>query len=111
HKSIQQQTELLNSLRAQIRSMDSEILTEEAALSDFKRLSSKNWMILKFGGLLELAEKSTIVGDLGKLLLEEIPLEATQPGLGRPFYTGRERTEKLVSEALRCVGEVTFDPQ
>ena len=62
-------------------------------------------MVLKFGGLLELAEKSTvsashnlsrnvdllvsqIVGDLGKLILEEIPLESTQPGLGRPFYTG-----------------------
>lgn len=27
------------------------------------------------------------------------------------LFTGRERTEKLVSEALRCVGEVTFDPQ
>lgn len=79
HKSLQQQTELLNSLRAQIRSMDSEILSEEAgyviihmfsssylhevavlSLSDFKRTSSKNWMVLKFGGLLELAEKATV---------------------------------------------------
>ena len=45
-------------------------------LGDFKRESTKNWMILKFGGILELAEKATIVGEMGKLLIE----------VGRPHY-------------------------
>ena len=56
-------------------------------LADFKRSSTKNWMMLKFGGLLECAEKATvscktsmkkfvlnfahqIVGELGKLVIE-----------------------------------------
>ncbi|KAI5122848.1 hypothetical protein M0805_003142 [Coniferiporia weirii] len=111
HKSLQQQTELLNNLREQIRSLDWDILVDEAKLGDFKRTSAKNWMILKFGGLLECAEKATIVSEMGKLVIEEIPLNVTQPGQARGFYSGFEKTEKLVSEAQRCVAEVVFDPQ
>jgi len=29
-------------------------------IGDFKRSSSKSWMMLKFGGLLECAEKATV---------------------------------------------------
>ncbi|KAH8110206.1 hypothetical protein DFH11DRAFT_1622840 [Phellopilus nigrolimitatus] len=111
HKSLQQQTELLNNLREQIRNMDWEILSDEARLSDFKRSSTRNWMMLKFGGLLECAEKATIVSEIGKLVIEEIPLGTTQPGQVRAFYTGHEKTEKLIAEAQRCVAEVVFDPE
>ncbi|EJD07821.1 uncharacterized protein FOMMEDRAFT_40425, partial [Fomitiporia mediterranea MF3/22] len=111
HKSLQQQTELLNNLRDQIRNLDYEILSEEAKLGDFKRSSTKNWMMLKFGGLLECAEKATIVAEMGKLAIEEIPLDVTQPGQPRSFYTGHDKTEKLVIEAQRCISEIVFDPQ
>lgn len=60
----------------------------EAHLSDHKRVALKGALSLKFGGLLELAEKATIVGELGKLLIEEIPLETTPPGYGRGPYHG-----------------------
>ena len=39
-------------------------------LGDFKRAQTKNWMALKFGGLLECAEKASIVGEMGKLIIE-----------------------------------------
>ena len=39
-------------------------------LGDFKRTQTKNWMALKFGGILECAEKATIVGEMGKLVIE-----------------------------------------
>lgn len=65
-------------------------MVEEARLGDFKRLSTRNFMALKLGGLLEFGEKATvspfcingfcrwggsppcpqIVGELGKLLIE-----------------------------------------
>ena len=89
HKKLQQQTELLNNLREQIRNMDWEILSDEARyvflclpptklddsptmyrLGDFKRSSAKNWQAAKFGGILECAEKTTIIGELGKLVIE-----------------------------------------
>jgi hypothetical protein len=57
---ISEQTEVLNQLRDQARVMDSEIMTEEAALGDFKRKSSKEWMELKFGGLSECSEKGSV---------------------------------------------------
>jgi len=56
---LSQQTDLLNRLREEMRQLDIEILTEEAGVSDFKRSTSKHLLALKFGGLLELAEKST----------------------------------------------------
>jgi hypothetical protein len=67
---------------------------------------SKQAMAVKFGGLLELAEKMTIVGELGKLLIDEIPLEETPPGFGRAPYGGFEQCSRLVDEASRCVGFV-----
>ncbi|KAK0186395.1 hypothetical protein F5146DRAFT_1142754 [Armillaria mellea] len=57
HKNLAMQTDTLNQLRDQIRSLDSDIMTEEAALGDFKRSTTRSMMGLKFGGLLELSEK------------------------------------------------------
>ncbi len=51
------QTDLLKQLQAEGRQLDSEIMVEEARIGDFKRQTTKDWMALKFGGLVELAEK------------------------------------------------------
>ncbi|PIL27567.1 hypothetical protein GSI_10718 [Ganoderma sinense ZZ0214-1] len=111
NKNLVQQTEHVNRLREEIRQMDSEIMAEEANLGDFKRAAVRQWMGTKFGGLLECCEKGSIVGELGKLVISEIPLEPTQPGLPRSFYTGHARTEFLVSEAARSVSEVVYSPE
>lgn len=44
-----------------------------------------------------------IIGELGKLLLEEVPLEETPPGYGRAPYQGYVKTESAVNEATKCV--------
>ena len=44
-----------------------------------------------------------IIGELGKLLLEEIPLEETPPGYSRAPYNGYDKTENAVNEATKCV--------
>ncbi|CDO70616.1 hypothetical protein BN946_scf184748.g13 [Trametes cinnabarina] len=110
HKNLQQQTDLLNKLRDEIRVMDTDIMTEEARLGDFKRSSARHLMGLKFGGLLECCEKGAIVGELGKLVIAEIPTAPTEPGLPRPYYTGHARTEFLVAEAARTIAEVVYSP-
>ncbi|KAI0635228.1 hypothetical protein C8Q77DRAFT_1072479 [Trametes polyzona] len=110
NKNLQQQTDHLNRLRDEIRALDTDIMNEEAALGDFKRASARSWMGLKFGGLLECCEKGAIVGELGKLVISEISLEPTQPGLPRPYYSGHARTEFLVAEAARSVAEVPYSP-
>ncbi|EJF63738.1 hypothetical protein DICSQDRAFT_134340 [Dichomitus squalens LYAD-421 SS1] len=111
NKNLQQQTDHLNRLREDIRQMDADITAEEANLGDFKRSTVRAWMGRKFGGLLECCEKGAIVGELGKLVISEIPLEQTQPGLPRPYYAGHARTEFLVAEAARSVSEVTYSPE
>lgn len=60
HKNLAMQTDTLNRLRDEIRVMDSDIMSEEASLGDFKRTTSRAMMGLKFGGLLELCEKGTV---------------------------------------------------
>lgn len=60
NKNLQQQTDLLNRLRDEIRQMDADIMQEEANLGDFKRESVRMWMGRKFGGLLECCEKGAV---------------------------------------------------
>ncbi|KAF9457410.1 hypothetical protein BDZ94DRAFT_1202761 [Collybia nuda] len=108
HKNLPMQTDTLNSLRSEIHSLDSEIMSEEAGLGDFKRSTTRAWMGLKFGGLVECAEKGTIAGEYGRLVIAEIPEEQTQPGLPRSLYYGQPKTESLVSEAHRCINEVAL---
>ncbi|KAH7107820.1 Eisosome component PIL1-domain-containing protein [Auriculariales sp. MPI-PUGE-AT-0066] len=109
HKGLTQQTDILARLREEMRILDVEILTEDAALSDYKRATAKHFLTLKFGAILEFAEKATIVGELGKALIEEIPLQATPPGQMRTMYQGYDTTNQIVREVERCVGEVVFN--
>ncbi|KAF9238257.1 hypothetical protein BU15DRAFT_62666 [Melanogaster broomeanus] len=101
HKNLAAQTELLNKLRDEMHSMDGDIVREEAGLGDYKRKCTKNWMTLKFGGLVEFCEKGAvrrvpyfsifpsmlltnsaqIVGDIGKDIIQSIPEEVSQTGL------------------------------
>jgi chromosome segregation ATPase len=60
HKNLHMQTDSLNVLRAEIRAIDSDIMSEEAALGDFKRSTTRQWVGLKFGGLVECSEKGTV---------------------------------------------------
>ncbi|KAI6004483.1 hypothetical protein F5J12DRAFT_837272 [Pisolithus orientalis] len=108
HKNLGAQADTLNRLREEMRAMDGDILREEAALGDHKRKCTKNWMILKFGGLVECCEKGNIVGDIGKGVVQEIPDIATTPGFPRAPYTGRGRVNDYVEEAQRAIGEVRF---
>ncbi|TFK32368.1 hypothetical protein BDQ12DRAFT_692575 [Crucibulum laeve] len=108
HKNLQAQTDTLYRLREEIRTIDSDIMTEEAALGDFKRFMTRTLMGLKFGGLLECCEKGTIAGEFGKLVIAEIPEETTQPGAPRSMYYGQPKTESIVAETHRCISQVTL---
>ena len=72
-----------------------------------------------------------IIGELGKLLVSEIPTQRTEPGYDRPMYTseavplsmlyqalvlisflpctGHERTQQIYGEAQTCLHGVKFD--
>ncbi|KAG2136945.1 uncharacterized protein EDB93DRAFT_771301 [Suillus bovinus] len=108
HKNLSAQTDALNRLREEMRTMDGEIVREEAELGDFKRKCAKSWMQAKFGGLTECCEKGVIVGDIGKAIVAEILEDVTQPGLPRAYYNAQPRVSALVSEAQRSIAQVAF---
>ncbi|KAF8999065.1 Eisosome component PIL1-domain-containing protein [Cyathus striatus] len=106
HKNLSTQTDTLNRLRDEIRTLDTEIMKEEAALGDFKRSTTRTWMGLKFGGLTECCEKGKIVGDYGKVLILRISEEVTQPGLPRNMYLGQQDTQAIVADVHHAISEV-----
>ncbi|EIW75499.1 hypothetical protein CONPUDRAFT_131737 [Coniophora puteana RWD-64-598 SS2] len=108
HKNLVQQTEMLNRLREEIRGLDTEILAEEADVGDYKRKCTKNWMTLKFGGLVECCEKGVIIGNIGKNILVDIPEEQTQPGMPRAFYNGHTHVNFLLADCTNRLKEVQF---
>lgn len=59
-KTLQMQTDILNRLRDEVRSLDTDIVVEEAALGDFKRSATKKFMGLKCGGLSECCQKGSV---------------------------------------------------
>ncbi|KAH9918048.1 Eisosome component PIL1-domain-containing protein [Fomitopsis serialis] len=110
-KNLQTQMDHLNKLREEIRIMDTDIMAEEASLSDYKRSTSKAWLGYKFGGLVECCEKGIIIADHGRLVIAEIPLDRTEPGLPRAYYNGYSNTENLVTDARRALSTVSFSQE
>ena len=51
-----------------------------------------------------------IVAEIGKLMIEEIPLEQTRPGMPRAEYYGASKTDQLLQEATRSLADVGFAP-
>jgi prefoldin subunit 5 len=66
HKNLLVQTDQLNRLHSEIRALDSEIMSEEARVGDFKRDTTREWMTLKFGGLSEMGAKG-MVGQVSRI--------------------------------------------
>lgn len=91
NKNLSQQTDLLQTLQNEIRGLDSEIMTEESRLSDFKRIETKNWMALKFGGLLELSEKGAVSGFLMIYLARQL----TRCTVGRRIWQDDHPTNTI----------------
>lgn len=60
HKNFATQTDILTRLREEIKFLDTEIMNERARIGDFKRQTTKDFLALKFGGLLQCGEVSTV---------------------------------------------------
>ena len=108
HKNLRQQTDLLMGLRDQIRTLDVEIMDEEANLGDWKRAKAREWMGVLFGGLLECSEKGAVVATFGRTIIGYVSTEKTQPGLPRAHYSGHAQVEPLVVEAERELHKIAF---
>lgn len=64
HKNLGVQTDILNRLRDEMRTLDGEIIREEAELGDYKRKCTRDWMGFKFGGLVECCEQGVVCTSL-----------------------------------------------
>lgn len=110
NKELMKTTSMLKEHRSEMESLKVEVSTEEAAIGDFKRRTTKEAMGLKCGGMMELAEKMTIIAEVGRMIIDQIPLDETAPGDLRAEYHGHNRTDELLQEASRSISEVSFAP-
>ncbi|SCV71200.1 BQ2448_2788 [Microbotryum intermedium] len=100
----------LSEMRNEMIGLEHSVLNEESKLGDFKRSIVREAMSLKLGALLEMAEKLVVVAELGKLMIDEIPTERTEPGAPRAHYNSYDRTDELMQQAQRCIQDVVFNP-
>ncbi|KDE06603.1 hypothetical protein MVLG_03099 [Microbotryum lychnidis-dioicae p1A1 Lamole] len=100
----------LSEMRSEMIGLEHSVLNEESKLGDFKRSIVREAMSLKLGALLEMAEKMVVVAELGKLMIDEIPTERTEPGAPRAHYNSYDRTDELMQQAQRCIQDVVFNP-
>lgn len=84
-------------------------MTLPRSLGDFKRTTTREAMSLKLGALLELAEKTVVVGELGKLMVDEIPTERTEPGAPRAAYNSA--SDVILSNLRRKADLPAFPPR
>ncbi|KAJ8295939.1 Sphingolipid long chain base-responsive protein PIL1 [Rhodotorula toruloides] len=110
NKDLPTQRQRLRDMQQEMIGLEHSVLTEETRLSDFKRRATREALSLKFGAMLELAEKTVIIAELGKLIVDMLPTDQTEPGQTRAYYDGYTRTEELLQEAQRCLQDVVFNP-
>ncbi|GAA5866825.1 hypothetical protein JCM3774_001813 [Rhodotorula dairenensis] len=110
NKDLPAQKQRLRDMQQEMIGLEHSVLTEETRLGDFKRAATRAALSLKLGAMLELAEKTVIIAELGKLVVDMLPTDETEPGQPRAYYDGYSRTEELLSEAQRCLQDVVFNP-
>lgn len=110
NKELTKVTTQLKEMRGEMEGLHIEVMNEEAAIGDFKRRTLREALGIKSGALLEMAEKLTIVAEISKLMLDEIPQQPTRPGMPRAEYYGFAKTESLLQEATRSIADVGFHP-
>lgn len=110
NKDLPTLTTRLQEFRGELISLEHSVANEEARLSDFKRDSVREGLGLRLGAMLELAEKMTIICELGKILVGEVPTDRTPVGGTRGPYYGAAKTQSILEEAQRCLTEVIFNP-
>lgn len=111
NKDLAKVTSSLRELRSDMEVLNNEMAHEEAALGDYKRRTIVEALSLKSGGLMELAEKSIVIAESCRLLVEEVPLIPTVPNEGRAPYRNEARTNRLLQEAVRQLESITFEPR
>ncbi|GAA5843128.1 hypothetical protein JCM11251_003938 [Rhodosporidiobolus azoricus] len=110
NKDLPNARQRLNDMHQEMIGLENTVLTEESRLGDFKRSATREALSLKLGAMLELAEKTVIISELGKLIVDMLPMDVTEPGQQRAYYEGHQRTEELLGEAQRCLQDVVFNP-
>ena len=110
NKDLPAQKQRLDEMRDELVSLDHAVLNDEAKTGDYKRSKTREAFSLKLGALLELSEKTGVVAEMGKLLVDLIPRGRTEPGRAREDYQGHEATEAVLQDAHRCIQDVVFNP-
>ncbi|KAK4047598.1 hypothetical protein OIO90_006139 [Microbotryomycetes sp. JL221] len=111
NKDLPTAMQRLSEMRQEMVGLENSVLNEETNLGDKKREIIKMAMSLRLGALLEWAEKAVVVAELGKLIVDELPTDRTEPGTQRAPYNGYNKTDDLMQQAQKCISDVVFNPQ
>ncbi|KDQ53851.1 hypothetical protein JAAARDRAFT_60955 [Jaapia argillacea MUCL 33604] len=104
-KETQKRVKHLSELKTQIGQLNANITAKQLQMRDFKRSTARDWTANMFGALHECSQKGSIIGEFGKLVVQEIPSEAN---VSRSDYNGHSRARVVLVEAEHDLGGVIF---
>ena len=110
NKDLAKVTSSLRELRSDMDVLNNEIAHEYATLGDYKRRAIVEALHLKSSGLMELAEKAIVIAESTRRLADEVPLTPTNPNEERAPYRNEARTNRVLSEAVRQLDHIRFEP-
>lgn len=95
--------EKVNSLKEQLAQLEEFTAPDEAEMSNFKRIATREGLYLLLNGMHAMSSKSDIISTFGKYIVDELDVEPVKAGEERRPYEGAEKTKRIQEDAQRAI--------
>ncbi|KAF1797360.1 Eisosome component PIL1-domain-containing protein [Mucor lusitanicus] len=93
----------VNNLKEQLAQLEEFTAPDEAEMSNFKRIATREGLYLLLNGMHAMSSKSDIISTFGKYIVDELDVDPVKAGEERRPYTGAEKTKRIQEDAQRAI--------
>ncbi|KAL9539426.1 hypothetical protein MBANPS3_010266 [Mucor bainieri] len=90
-------------LKEQLAQLEEFTAPDEADMSNFKRIATREGLYLLLNGMHAMASKSDIISTFGKYIVDELDVEPVKAGEERRAYEGADKTKRIQEDAQRAI--------
>lgn len=93
----------VNNLKEQLAQLEEFTAPDEAEMSNFKRIATREGLYLLLNGMHAMSSKSDIISTFGKYIVDELDVDPVKVGEERRPYLGAEKTKRIQEDAQRAI--------
>ncbi|EPB87632.1 hypothetical protein HMPREF1544_05616 [Mucor circinelloides 1006PhL] len=93
----------VNNLKEQLAQLEEFTAPDEAEMSNFKRIATREGLYLLLNGMHAMSSKSDIISTFGKYIVDELDVDPVKVGEERRPYLGSEKTKRIQEDAQRAI--------